>query len=102
MSDIRTLEQRALEIRRKYDDRERSRNTQPWDALKLAKGLKKDVTELIDIIQAGDINDRKLSHELADCFWSVLVIARKLDVDIERAFWTTMGELDNRLDGDSK
>lgn len=102
MSDIRILEQRALEIRRKYDANQRSKGSQPWDALNLAKGLKKDVVELIDIIQAGNINERQLSHELADCFWSVLVIARKLDVDIERAFWTTMGELDNRLDKDFK
>jgi NTP pyrophosphatase (non-canonical NTP hydrolase) len=48
------------------------------------------------------LDQRRVNHELADCLWSVLVLARKLDVDIERAFWTTMLELDNRLDGEFK
>jgi NTP pyrophosphatase (non-canonical NTP hydrolase) len=98
MSDIKILEQRALEIRRKYDALNKSRQAEPWDALKLAKGFKKDVSDLIDILQSSPPDSRKLNHELADCLWSVLVIARKLDVDIERAFWTTMGELDQRFE----
>lgn len=102
MSDIKTLEQRALEIRRKYDDRERSKGSQTWDAKKLARGFKKDVSDLVTILDEAVVDQKKLNHELADCLWSVLVIARKLDVDIERAFWTTMGELDNRLDGGSR
>ncbi len=102
MSDIKTLEQRAMEVRRRYDEIERGKGGQPWDAAKLASGFKKDVAELIDIIQSGNRDERKLSHELADCLWSVLVIARKLDIDIEKSFWTTMGDIDNRLDGELK
>lgn len=97
MSDIKILEQRALEIRRKYDELNRSKNGEAWDALKLAKGFKKDVTDLISIIEAKNVNQKKLAHELGDCLWSVLVIARKLDVDLERSFWTTMGELEQRF-----
>jgi NTP pyrophosphatase (non-canonical NTP hydrolase) len=98
MSDIKVLEQRALEIRRKYDALNKSRDGQPWDALKLANGFKKDVSDLIDILQSKTPNHRKLNHVLADCLWSVLVIARKLDIDIEKAFWTTMGDLDRRFE----
>jgi NTP pyrophosphatase (non-canonical NTP hydrolase) len=98
MSDIKILEQRAMEIRRKYDALERSHNKEPWNAMKLAKGFKKDVADLIAIIEDKNVDHRKLSHELADCLWSVLVIARKLDVDLERAFWTTMGELEQRFE----
>ena len=97
MSDIKVLEQRALEIRRKYDEFNRKRSGQPWDATKLTRGFKKDVTELLTIVEQDIIDRKKLSHELGDCLWSVLVIARKLDVDIERAFWTTMGEIDERF-----
>ena len=96
MSDIKVLEQRALEIRRKYDDLNKSQG-QPWDAKKLANGFQKDVSDLIEIIGHESIDRKKLNHELADCLWSVLVIARKLDVDIERVFWTTMEELDLRF-----
>ena len=97
MSDIRVLEQRALEIRRKYDALNQSREGQPLDAKKLAHGFKKDVSELVEIIEQKNIDRKKLNHELADCLWNVLVIARKLDVDIERVFWATMEELDQRF-----
>lgn len=98
MSDIKVLEQRALEIRRKYDALNRQKSGQPWDAVKLARGFKKDVNDLMTIIEQDIVDRKKLSHELGDCLWSVLVIARKLDVDLERAFWTTMGEIDQRFE----
>lgn len=97
MSDIRVLEQRAMEIRRKYDQLERDRSRQPWDATKLARGFKKDVSELMTIVEQDIIDRKKLNHELADCLWSVLVIARKMDVDIERSFWTRMAQFDQRF-----
>jgi len=96
MSDIKILEQRALEIRRKYDALNRQKSGEVWDAKKLAKGFKKDVSDLIAILEEG-ADERKLNHELGDCLWSVLVIARKLDIDLERAFWTTMGEIEQRF-----
>ena len=34
MSDIKILEQRALEIRAKYNQLEKDRGKEPWDALK--------------------------------------------------------------------
>jgi NTP pyrophosphatase (non-canonical NTP hydrolase) len=41
--------------------------------------------------------DQKLSHELADCLWSVLVLADKYGVDLEKAFVETMSELEERI-----
>ena len=101
MSDINKLQDRAMEIRRRYNELQKKHGEQQWDALKLAKGFKKDVSDLIEILEEG-ADRKKLNHELADCLWSVLVIAKKLDVDIERAFWTTMLELDERLDREGK
>jgi len=98
MSDVKILERKALEIRRRYDQLNKSRDGQSWDALKLANGFKKDVDDLVEIIEKNPLNRKKLNHEIADCLWSVLVIARKLDVDIEKAFWDTMSELDLRFD----
>lgn len=98
MSDIKVLEKRALEIRRRYDELNKKTGGHAWDAHKLAKGFKKDVEDLIGILEQSKPDLKKLEHELSDCLWSVLVLARKLDVDIERAFWTTMTELDGRLD----
>jgi NTP pyrophosphatase (non-canonical NTP hydrolase) len=35
--------------------------------------------------------------ELADCLWSVMVLADAYDVDLESAFVRTMGELNDGL-----
>ena len=101
MSDIKVLEQRAMEIRRRYDQLERQKKRQPWTAGKLARGFKKDVSELLTIVEQDMVDRKKLSHELGDCLWSVLVIARKLDIDVERAFWTTMAEIEQRFEDGS-
>jgi NTP pyrophosphatase (non-canonical NTP hydrolase) len=37
--------------------------------------------------------DRKLAHELSDCLWSVLVLAKLYDLDLEKEFLKTMDEL---------
>jgi NTP pyrophosphatase (non-canonical NTP hydrolase) len=98
MSDIKVLEQRAMEIRRKYDEMEKDHNRQPWNAIKLTRGFKKDVSELLTIVEQDMVDRKKLSHELADCLWSILIIARKLDIDIERSFWTRMGQFEQRFE----
>ncbi|WP_203622632.1 MazG nucleotide pyrophosphohydrolase domain-containing protein [Streptomyces sp. SID8499] len=40
---------------------------------------------------------RRLEHELADCLWSVLVLAFRYDVDLEQAFCRTMPHLDESV-----
>ena len=42
--------------------------------------------------------DEALAHELADCLWSVMVLADAYNVDLETAFTTTMRELNDHLD----
>lgn len=46
--------------------------------------------------------DAKIAHELADCLWSILVIASKLGVNLEKEFVKTMSELDERIKKDLK
>ncbi|MER5664198.1 MazG nucleotide pyrophosphohydrolase domain-containing protein [Streptomyces mirabilis] len=38
-----------------------------------------------------------LEHELADCLWSVLILAHRYDIDLEAAFRRTMAELDTAI-----
>jgi NTP pyrophosphatase (non-canonical NTP hydrolase) len=97
MSDIKILQRRAMEISRRYDELNKSLDGMAWDTKKLASGFKKDVSDLIEILESKNLNRRQLNHELGDCLWSVLVIAHKLGVDIEKEFWTTMEELEVRL-----
>jgi NTP pyrophosphatase (non-canonical NTP hydrolase) len=99
MSDIKILEQRAMEIKRKYDLLEKQRNRQPKGAVELTRAFKKEISDLLSIVDQDIIDRKKLNRGLADCLWSVLVIARRLDVDIERVFWATMAELEQFEDG---
>ena len=48
-------------------------------------------------IRSVDNVDEALAHELSDCLWSVIILADKYGVDLEKSFNTTMDELDNRL-----
>jgi NTP pyrophosphatase (non-canonical NTP hydrolase) len=42
--------------------------------------------------EASDV-DQRLAHELADCLWSILVLADLYGVDLERAFVRTTDEI---------
>jgi len=66
-------------------------------------GLVGDVGDLVKLVQAQnrkrEIEDsqEKLAHELSDCLWSILIIAKKYDIDLEKAFMETMDSLDKEI-----
>lgn len=97
------LQNRAVAVRARYDKLSAQKNVL-WDESDLMAGFVGDVGDLSKIIMAKrglremDDVDAKLAHELADCLWSVLVLADKLKVDLEAAFQKTMRELDERID----
>ena len=41
--------------------------------------------------------ESKLAHELADCLWSVIVLADVHNIDLEAAFLKTMDDLENHI-----
>ena len=43
--------------------------------------------------------DAKLAHELADCLWSILVIANYYGLDLEKEFKKTMVHIADRIAG---
>jgi NTP pyrophosphatase (non-canonical NTP hydrolase) len=89
----------ARELRELYASLEAKRHGRSWTVEELALGLVGDVGDLAKLVQAAsgvrDIPDwrPRLAHELADCLWSVLVLADQLGIDIERAFDETMSQL---------
>ena len=95
---------RALEIRSRYAALESANGGRPWSRAELAQGFAGDVGALMKLAMAKDGRragppdlDARLAHELADCLWSVLVIADACGVDLERAFAQTMDELEIKL-----
>jgi NTP pyrophosphatase (non-canonical NTP hydrolase) len=101
--EFQDLRQRAVEVRRQYAKLEQKRHGRPWSNEEVALGFVGDVGDLVKLVMAEsgvrDIPDarQKLAHELADCLWSVLVLAEAYDVDLERAFVRTMDELEQHI-----
>jgi len=77
-----------------------------WTSEEIALGFVGDVGDLAKLIVAENgkrnIPDSKakLEHELADCLWSVIVLAHQHEVDLETAFTNTMNELERHLSED--
>ncbi len=98
------LTERALLTRRRFADFERNTVGHEWGASELMAGFVVDVGDLTRLVMASeghrlvDDHKTKLAHELADCLWSVLVLADSLQVDLGSAFASTLDELDALLD----
>ena len=97
------LMERALEIRKQYAIFEEKQYGSSWTNEELALGFVGDVGDLAKLVvaQNGKRNipnaKEKLAHELADCLWSVIVLADVHNIDIESAFVNTMNELESHL-----
>ncbi len=96
---------RALQVRRQYAAWEERRYGRAWTAEEVALGLVGDVGDLAKLILAEsgvraipEARD-KLAHELADCLWSLLVLADLHGVDLEQSFFGTMDVLERYLSG---
>ncbi len=100
------LIQRAMAIRTQYAQLEQKRYGTAWTNEELALGFVGDVGDLAKLVMAqnGRRNipnaSEKLAHELADCLWSVIVLAQTHGIDLEQSFLQTMTELETRLKKD--
>lgn len=93
------LEKAALRLNELYEALETKRWGRTWTTEELALGFVGDVGDLAKLIQAHagvrDIDDckAKLGHELADCLWSVIVLAHKCGIDLQAEFVRNTEEL---------
>lgn len=96
-------QQRAVEIRSLYAQLETKRYGRAWNIQEIMLGFQGDVGDLAKLVQGAagvrqfDHLDAQLAHELADCLWSVLVLADMLDVNLELAFKQTMAQLETAI-----
>ncbi|WP_236052526.1 MULTISPECIES: serine aminopeptidase domain-containing protein [Streptomyces] len=102
-STIEGLTRQALRIRDLYDVVNRHERGRVWTREEFMLGFLGDVGDLAKLVM-GEEGAREapggrtaLEHELADCLWSVLVLAHLYDVDLESAFGRTVAELDAAL-----
>ena len=101
--ELSAVIQRAMEIRKRYAQLEQQRYGRAWSREELALGFVGDVGDLVKLVMAQSgiraIPDSraKLAHELADCLWSVCVLAELYQVDLEQAFLDTIVELEQHI-----
>jgi NTP pyrophosphatase (non-canonical NTP hydrolase) len=99
--NLQEATKRANEIRALYAELEQKLYGRAWNTQEIMLGFVGDIGDLSKLIQGAEgvrtfpDLDKKLSHELADCLWSLLVLSDRLGIDIEEAFDSTMLNLEN-------
>lgn len=92
--NIATLTDKAMELRTHFDRVAQASGRAPWTKEQIMQGFVVDVGALMKLVMAksgardAQDLDRKLGHELADCLWSVLVLARCYGLNLEQEFLT--------------
>jgi len=100
------LEKSALELNELYEQLETKMYGRVWTTAELALGFVGDVGDLAKLIQANagvrriDDCKAKLGHELADCLWSIIVLANKCGIDLEAEYFKNTRELTEHVSGE--
>ena len=97
------LTNRAMEIRAAYKEHETQKHGRSWTRQDIMLGMVGDVGDLAKLVLAKegirDISDtdNKLKHELSDCLWSLLVLSKEYNVDLEKEFMATMDSIEKKI-----
>ncbi|MEU4112574.1 MazG nucleotide pyrophosphohydrolase domain-containing protein [Streptomyces sp. NPDC027717] len=100
---LEEFRRRAERVRDLYDRLNLRERGRVWTNEEFALGFVGDVGDLAKLVMAAEgARDMPggraaLEHELADCLWSVLVLADRYDIDLRTAFHRTMTELETAI-----
>lgn len=100
---MKDLIQKAVKVRKKYGELEMKKYGKQRTTSQVAQGFVGDVGDLMKLVMAKDgikeidNMDKKLEHELADCLYSIFVLADKYNIDLEKSFLSTINELTERI-----
>jgi NTP pyrophosphatase (non-canonical NTP hydrolase) len=101
--DFQSMIDRALTIRKLYEEREKQLYGSSWTSEEIVLGFVGDVGDLAKLVVAEngkrkiENSNEELAHELSDCLWSVVVLAKVHNIHLEYSFMKTMDELEKRL-----
>jgi len=101
--DFQKLTNRAMDLRRQYEIKETDLYGSAHSDEEIAEGFAGDVNNLIKFIEAvhGKRNiensREKLEAQLAHCLWSVIVLSKMHNVDLEKSFMETMDRLETHM-----
>lgn len=97
------LLRQAIRVHDLYDELNRRERGRVWTREEFMLGFIGDVGDLAKLVMAEEGaretpgGRAALEHELADCLWSVLILAHHYDIDLETAFSRTMTDLDTAI-----
>ncbi|MFG3343295.1 MazG nucleotide pyrophosphohydrolase domain-containing protein [Glycomyces sp. NPDC048151] len=101
--DITEATAKANRLSDLFDELNEANGQKAWTGLDIALGFVGDVGDLVRQVQVAE-NVRTypggreaLEHELADCLWSVLMLADRYGVDLAAAYANTMAQMETRL-----
>jgi NTP pyrophosphatase (non-canonical NTP hydrolase) len=101
--EFQKLVHRAMDLRRQYEEREKKLYGAPSTSDVIAQGFAGDVNHLVRLVMAAHgkreiANSReKLEAQLAHCLWSVIVLGKMHDIDLEQSFMEAMDRLEAHL-----
>jgi hypothetical protein len=104
--DLQTATERAMHVRGLYHQLEERHEGSVWTTRDDMLGLVNDIGAVGRLVMAAEgrwVPDGDLAAQtagkLAESLWWILVIAHRLDIDIDEAFSTTMNRIQTHLDG---
>lgn len=101
--EFQKLINRAMDLRKQYEKRESQLYGSPVTDEQIAEAFSGDANNLVKLIGAQhgrhDIanSTEKLGAQLAHCLWSVIVLAKMHNLDLEQSFMEAMDRLENHL-----
>jgi len=101
--EFQKLINRAMDLRRQYEGKEKQFYGSPMTDEDIVQGFLGDVNNLVKLIRAehGKLtiaNSReKLEAQLAHCLWSVIVLSKIHNFELEQSFMEAMDRLENHL-----
>jgi NTP pyrophosphatase (non-canonical NTP hydrolase) len=103
--DIATASEQALRVRRLYHQLEERFEGSAWTVKDDMLGLVNDIGTVSRLVMAsegrwapeGDVAEQT-AGKLAECMWWILVLADRLDVDLDVAYGTTMDRIEAHLE----
>ena len=101
--ELQKLINRAMDLRGQYEKKETQLYGSPATDEEIAQGLLGDVNNLVKLINAQHSkrqianSTEKLGSQLSHCLWSVIVLAKMHNIDLEQSFMEAMDRLENHL-----
>ena len=102
---IQDFAELANNIKESYDKLNSLEGNSNWGYMEFAQGLVGDMGDLTKLLMAkkklrsftGKDLDESIKHELCDILWSVLVISKELNIDLQDTFPKFVQELNSKV-----